>query len=235
MNRLFFVVAVLASTAFAQDAAPPVELAHPWSFGTGYGLGGVEAVASIGSLLSGSSLGVLGASAYTPYATVNIERRLTAKTSLIGGLYGTVSSSNSPRDTVTNTYPMATAYGGQSAAIGLGVRQQLSSGGGLVTLSGSATASFGYTRIEQTSTYLSGMDTVVTTTVANGGRVGLELGVAAERTLVDQLAVRFSLSLLDAGYSAGRSTSYDGTTSTPFSHFGVSLPLAPSLELRLYF
>jgi hypothetical protein len=133
--------------------------------------------------------------------------------------------------------------------LAVGVRGQLLSPTAPIALSVHAILSFGYARTVTSETVtvafpLNGTQTMSQNQTINGGTVGLGAGLALERRLIEQVALRLTLGLLQASYSDGRGTTppvagdaNTGITITPqaISGFTVGIAVQPGLELRVYF
>jgi hypothetical protein len=226
---LFVAVGLAASPALAQDATPTQGPEHPWSLGAGLGVGGdYSLLASLGGLLSNTSVS-------TPTANVSVERKLTPRTSVLVGLTATANSNTNSPVNQTGGFTSSTTLSNQSFALGVGLRQVLMGNEAVVAISGHAVVSYGYSRLEQSSSVSNGTTTTNSDTVSNGGTLGLGAGIAAERLLTDQLSLRLSLGILRAGYSSGRTAQSGVGSPQNFSGFNLGLQVSPSLELRLYF
>jgi len=209
------VVVLLAVPAWAQAPAAEDAMAHPWSLGASVGMGGV----SLNLLLNSSTgLGSLGTtSSPSPTAAVSFERRLAEPSSLLFGFNTSVASISSGSSGFGSFSSTANAVGALA-----GLRFVLGGRDGLVTVSGSLAFSLSYLSVENN--------------FGASGRtsgLGLELhgGLAVERVLARQLSLRLAAELLNFGYTFGTLS----FSSAPFSGFSFSVPVAPSIELRMYF
>lgn len=207
-----------------------------WSIGAGIS----ATVFRVGA--TGQSFNLTGRD--VPTASLGVERRLLSRTWLLLGFSGgVVEDRTSPENTapippaVTTTRKISE----QQAQIALGVRQSLLSDTAPVDVSVIGIVAFGYQRTvdDLTTTRLDPLgNAVVTTTsaVTNRGTFGAGAGLSVERRLIEFLALRFTLGLLQASYSAGRNAVLTGSaTPTSVSGFTVGLAIEPGLELRGYF
>ncbi len=227
------VVCLLAAApARAQEASPPASTtAGPqWSLGAGLSLGTLTV-----SGTSTSAFGLGGSSLIsTPQVSVGLERRVAPKVVLLLGLAAAMSSTGSSPENLPAGSSAVAGTAHQSISVSVGARQVLLGEAALVALSGYVALTFGYARQDQFSASSSGGTTFSSSTVTNLGSVSLVGGISLERTLLEQLALRLNLSVLSAGYSAGRSpTSIIGAANV--SGFSLGVVIQPGLELRMYF
>jgi hypothetical protein len=232
MRICFAVALTFAASAFA-DEPPPAEqppvataqppppdlMAAPWSVGAGLSTTGVSVVSTLGLL--GSTL----IATVAPTATVSIERRLTPKTSLIGGLQMSANTTNSQG---------SLSLGVQSVALALGVRHVFIGDPQLVAVSGDVALSFGYARTELIGTENLGSGEMTIHSVSNQGSVQLLGGFSVEHLLMQQLSVRINVRVVGAGFNAGRGASLVAAE-TSNTGFNVSIGVSPGIELRMYF
>jgi hypothetical protein len=137
-----------------------------------------------------------------------------------------LTSSSETADTLT--IDMATV------SILLGARQVFVDG--IVELSGYAAIMAGYNDVMGDELAASGA-----TALAGGGDgydLGLLLGFAVERELIDALALRLGVDLVSARISSEQASKQDSegkTRTTPLTSGRASLNLQPSLQLHFYF
>jgi hypothetical protein len=193
--------------------------------------------------------GFLPTAAQVPTASLSLERKLGPRLSLLVGIAGNVSSSTARPQGLPEQLSVATVTQAQQVLLAVGVRGQLLSPAAPIALSVHAILSFGYARTVTSETVvltlpLSGAQTQSDTQTVNGGTVGLGAGLALERRLLEQVALRLTLGLLQASYSSGRGITpvpqgdnSTGLLVTPqaISGFTVGIAFQPGLELRVYF
>jgi hypothetical protein len=220
----------LSTLAHAQSDAPTAN--KNWNIGSGVGftyslgltsagLGGLSTLTPVGGLL--------------PSSTVLIERRLSER--LFATFQASLSYSTNQSDTNAQLSSRAFSVVGQ-----LGLRRVFNPGD-LIEVSWFANASVGWASgvmnvqgqaIDPQTGSATGDLTAVNTHSLNVRGV---TGLAFERELVEALALRFSSSILGAGYSSsGASMVNPFVNNTQATHGGnVGLHFTPTLELRYAF
>ncbi len=237
--------AAFAAPAATSPAAPAANVdawdAAPWSIGAAVGAVLFSAVEGTASNLQPAVL--------IPTASLSLERKLGPRLSLLVGVAGSVSGLTAKPQGLPEQVSVATVTQAQQVLLAVGVRGQLLSPTAPVALSVHAILSFGYARsvISETVSLtfpLNGSQTMTQMQTINGGTVGLGAGLALERRLIEQVALRLTLGILQASYSAGRGTTptvasggNTDVTVTPqaISAFTVGIAIQPGLELRVYF
>ena len=226
LSALCVVASLLAADAELEPA--PVVERPGWSIGAGLSFAALRVGTDDGSAFRD-----------IPNATLAVERRLAGRTWLLLGLRGGINEDKtSPEVEPVTMVSVVNSTTDQLVAVALGVRQSLLPVKAPVDVSVVAIASFGYQREvrSQITTRPMPLGPPVVenrTTVNNRGTAGLGLGITVERTLIENLAVRFTLGLMQVSYSAGRVANTNNAQSV--STLSAGLALQPGLELRFYF
>lgn len=206
----------------APASAPAAEPPGPWSLGAGVGF------TLLGSSFGGvASLGGLGVSPPTaPTVVASLERAVAPGWWLV---LGAAISANRERGDAPPASFVSTRSDYTLGSASIGLRRALTRAGAPVTVSMHALADVGYSWSRQ--------DLELTTPETRRSEsfgFGLTVGLAVERELTSGLSLRVATPLLAGGWN---SATLDGTVTghTSREGGGVSLVLAPSLELRLAF
>lgn len=224
-------LALAPAATLAQAAEPPpapapapvaAEPPGPWSLGAGVGF--TLLGSSFGGVPSFGGLGVSPPSA--PAVVASLERAVAPGWWLVLG--AAVSANRERGDAPPASYTSTRADSTQGTA-SVGVRRALTRPGAPVTVSMHALANVGYSWSRE-DLELATPETRRSEAIG----VGLTVGLAVERELSSGLSLRVATPLLSGGWN--RAT-LDGTVigHTSREGGGVSLVLAPSLELRLAF
>ncbi len=229
----------------AATPAPPVAEPLPdWSVGAGVGF---TVVSTFASASVGPSSSLSAPRSDAPTASLVLERRVARRTWLLMLLRGGYSeNASAPENDPGSMASLVVRNSTQSVLAALGARQSLLGDRAPVDVSAIAILSFGYQRVVRDTTLTQPVplgEPMVTSTrgVANLGTVALGLGVAAERMLIENLALRLTLGLVKVSYSEGREVSpfFGAGTVTDnarrVSFISAGLVLEPGLELRFYF
>src|SRR4051794_6952717 len=186
---------LIAVLAGAEPAPEPTT----WSVGAGI---------STTIFRGGVVWGFVAPSLALPAGTLTFERRLGEKTWLMLGLTGILQSTTYQPEKPTAA-DVVTNYAQQTVLLSLGLQHNLLSSAAPVAVFVHAILSFGYQRQVQsnstrTMTPLGPPVTETMASIGNGGVVGLGAGLAVERMLIESLAVRLTLGLIQGSFGAGR-------------------------------
>jgi hypothetical protein len=219
------------------DAAPAVPPAPPdWSLGAGVGLG----VSALGGLSGVQAL----QSPPTPALRLSFEHRVGDSTWLILNAVALTSASNEPIESINGNSGGLGAFGtptrttlavrdSRVSAL-LGVRQVMVHAVVDLSLYGAVFASYESFSGDD----LRSGEVVQQTPGSNADTFGIVGGLAVERELIPNLAVRLTADLVQANTTKTNVASSDGlgnVTTTKFVGNTVGLILSPSLDLQFYF
>lgn len=203
-----------------------------WSFGAGLRFGSFGLA---GGGVSGSS-GSTNAVSVTPLAPqVGFERRIGRRFALILGLAGYYGKSIiEPEDDAT---PFKQTSQGGGFTVQVGGRVAVTGPQSPVELSAYAAADGGYSAHDVKATLGDGASQTATGGAADLISAGLQLGLIAERELVEGLSVRAATSLVQLRYDDGfvRTSAAGVETRLRTNGLFAGVALSPSLELRLAF
>ncbi len=225
--------AVLATfVAIASSAATTAQAEESPKWTLGAGLGNVTTFVLPSPNGSLGGLAVLGFASgdSVPVATFFVERRLGDRTWLVFGAAGSVSRTRvDPSPTTGATVP--TKFDSEQVSLSAGLRRVVTRPGAPVEVSLQGTVEGGYLHDQQE---LTTTGAVATTEIRDTGGFGMVTGgIALERVLTGDLALRISTPLL--GGSWAKLEVKDGAGSHDATSARVFVVLAPRIELRLAF
>jgi hypothetical protein len=219
----FAPAAVSAQTEQPSSPGRPAEAAPRWTLGAG--VSGFSQIVLVGSSSSTSPLVTS-----VPLATAFVERRVGERSWLVFGGDATAS-----RDTVKTSsgYSAASESYVARTSLSVGLRRLLTRPGAMVDVSLLATLGGGYIRVHaQAEVEVEGGPR--TEQDDTGAFANATAGVAVERALTDSLALRISTPLVELYVSRREREYYDGA-SQEYASAGLSVAIAPRLELRVAF
>jgi hypothetical protein len=235
MHRTLALAALLFAPVLAAAHAPPTADSTAASSPAPAARPAADASAPQWSLGGGVSYVILrlqspvGSSLLEPSASASLEHRLSARTWLVVGAYGSVQRFRSD-DPAVDSYGIP-RNDSRQLALTLGVRRILTRPGAMVQVSLLALGEAGVGDADRRTVYFSGVSTSTDETTWN---VGADAGIALDRELTDGLSLRVASPLLGARYSWSV-VDATGTARRHSSGFSVDALLAPRLELRLAF
>lgn len=222
--KLAAVVLVLVFPFVAGAEADLAPETPRWSIGAGAG----TIIFGNDLLLSG-----IGSSAGMPFVRASLERRVGERTWLVVGASAFYET--------TDTDPTSTSYSivytetdstERSGRVEAGLRRELTGARAPFVVSGLLLANVGGLSLERR--YLTGTPGQEVQEDSDAFVAGLSAGAAVERELTRGLSVRISSPVVITSWS-WREIRTSGQPSRDARTFGVSLTLAPLLELRLVF
>ena len=227
-----------ASSAEAEAERLP-EGAPRWSLGAGFGFGTNFAVPQAAGGLAGafgSSVLLVG----VPSASVSAEYRINPRLAAVMGLSGIFSAASAKPQTQPGDPSIELSNSSQSFSLAGGIRYALTAAAAPITLSALGLVNLGFSTLNSATTLVINNVVSTSTTSGNALGVGIQGGLAAEKSLAENLGLRFNVAVLHAGLTRGRSSptsQLGGTPPTPTDHssFTFGLTFNPALELRLYF
>lgn len=234
MPFLIFFVTIVSWEARAQvvEAPPPSSTHRPWSVGAGIGY---SFTPSWGATASAGMAG--RSSVQSPFGAVLLEKQLSRNLALLFDVYGGFADyDNDIGEDVWGSLIDQSYHAGASAGI-----RWIFNPGGIVEISGiiSASGLFSGSKSENIDSVQEG-DAESERLILKGEdinySVGLELGLALERKLLDNLYLRFQSSLLGGYWGVTDST--EETIDGPDEEFrrrlvSIGLAFTPMIQLRM--